>query len=274
MEKDTNMRDKEFDDLFSSKLDNFEVEPAAQVWQNIDAALDGKKKKGTLSALLAIAASVIILIGAALLLMPKKETSYSGQHKNEKLAHNQAQPAKVKPEKNTPRITLQPKAEQLADAKVPAKPAERAHRAKKIETPAAPSKADNQLIAKKEAEKRQAVKADEQPLLAAAPGEHNEVNNTGRQPEQGLVIKESADVAIPAIDSQQPVLASVQPPAFKENKTVAKRRGIHNFGDLVNLVVAKVDKRSDKLVVFSNTDDDESTITAFHLGAIKIKRDN
>jgi hypothetical protein len=42
----------------------------------------------------------------------------------------------------------------------------------------------------------------------------------------------------------------------------------------VNLVVAKVDKRKDKLIQFSDSDDDGSVITAVHLGALKIKRDN
>ena len=41
------MQDKEFDDQFRSKLDNFEVEPAAQVWQNIDTELSDRKKKAS-----------------------------------------------------------------------------------------------------------------------------------------------------------------------------------------------------------------------------------
>ena len=76
-----NMQDKEFDDLFRSKLDNFEMEPSAQVWQNIDAELDGKKKKGSLFTLLSIAASIIMLIATGILFMPKKVANNSNEHK-------------------------------------------------------------------------------------------------------------------------------------------------------------------------------------------------
>src|ERR1700744_2449261 len=133
MEKCTNMQDREFDDLFRSKLDNFEMEPSAQVWQNIDAELDGKKRKGGLFTLLGIAASIIMLIGAGILFLPKKVANNSNEHK---LAHNRVKPTVVKPESKTP-VYVQPvKAEQIADAKVPVKPMERVHRSKKIETPA------------------------------------------------------------------------------------------------------------------------------------------
>jgi hypothetical protein len=269
------MQDKEFDDLFQSKLDNFEMEPSAQVWQNIDAELDGKKKKGSLFTLMGIAASIIILIGAGILFMPKKVANNSNQHKNDKLAHNQVKPTVVKPENNTP-VNIQPvKAEQVANAKVPAKPIERAHHSKKIEAPVASTKEDNQLIAKTEPVKPEPVKADEQPILAAVPDQKNEVKNTGTQPaEIPVTTKQPEEIKVPAIQTQQPVLASAQTPAVKQNKPVAKRRGIHNFGDLVNLVMAKVDKRKDKLIEFTDTDDDGSTITGVHLGAIRIKRDN
>jgi hypothetical protein len=275
MEKDMKMQDKEFDDLFGSKLDNFEMEPSAQVWQNIDAELDGKKKKGSFFTLLGIAASIIMLIGAGILFMPKKVANNSNQHKNDKLAHNHVKPTVIKPENKAP-VNVQPvKAAQVADAKVPAKPIERAHHPKKIETPVTPAKEDNQLIAKAEPVKQEPVKPDEQPVLAAVPDQKNEAKNTGTQPvEIAVTAKQPEEIKTPAVQTQQPVLASAQPAVAKENKTVVKRRGIHNIGDLVNLVVAKVDKRHDKLVVFSDTDDDESTITAFHLGAIKIKRDN
>ncbi len=271
MEKDMNMQDKEFDDLFRSKLDNFEMEPSAQVWQNIDAELDGKKKKGSLFTLFGIAASIIMLIGAGILFIPKKVANNSNEHK---LAHNRVKPAVVKPENNTP-VNVQPiKTEQVADAKVPVKPIESVNHPKKIEAPVAPAKEDNQLIAKIEPVKPEPVKPDEQPILAAVPDQKNEVKNTGTQPaEISVTTKQPEEIKAPAVQTQQPILAS-QPAAVKENKPVVKRRGIHNIGDLVNLVVAKVDKRHDKLVVFTNTDDDESTITAFHLGALKIKRDN
>src|SRR5436305_14821071 len=71
MEKGMNMQDKQFDDLFRSKLGDFEVQPQAGVWQNIDAELGGKRKKSIFQ-ILSIAASVLILLTAGILFIPKK----------------------------------------------------------------------------------------------------------------------------------------------------------------------------------------------------------
>src|ERR1700754_2177609 len=93
MEKDMNMQDKEFDDLFQSKLDNFEMEPSAQVWQNIDAELDGKKRSRGMFPWLSIAASIIILIAVAVLFIPKKGTEDTHHPKNNKLTAAKIKPA-------------------------------------------------------------------------------------------------------------------------------------------------------------------------------------
>src|SRR5215217_1118500 len=62
------MQDKEFDQLFNSKLKDFEVEPAPMVWDNIAAELDGKKEsKRSLVPYLGVAASVIVLVAASVL---------------------------------------------------------------------------------------------------------------------------------------------------------------------------------------------------------------
>ena len=66
---------------------------------------------------------------------------------------------------------------------------------------------------------------------------------------------------------------TAQLPATDQATKPAKRRGIHNFGDLVNIVVAKVDKRKDKAIQFTDSDDDESTVTAVNIGPVKINKD-
>lgn len=47
-----NMSDKDFDQLFQSKLANMEMEPSASVWNNITDELDGKKRIKALDCLL------------------------------------------------------------------------------------------------------------------------------------------------------------------------------------------------------------------------------
>jgi len=119
-------------------------------------------------------------------------------------------------------------------------------------------------------QKQEPVKDNNEQLIAAVPAiKQPEVTNpVVPGPETQLTVKTNA--VEPVIT--KPVLASTEVPAVQQAKTV-KRRGIHSFGDLVNIVVAKVDKRKDKVIEFTDTDDDESTITAVNMGPIKIKKD-
>lgn len=263
-----NMQDKEFDDLFRSKLDELEVEPSAQVWAGIDATLDGKKRKSIIP-MLSIAASVVVLIVAAILFIPKGETVKPGKKpvKNA-LASNRIKPVITKP----------------VDAPVNAVKKEDI-RPKNITVNTsgiAVVKHKNVLEVAKESleqpaaiiEKPEPLKVDEQPVLAS-----NQVPET-KAVTQAVV----PDVTTPLATNQQdvndgqgaitkPVLAAVQPASTQSTKTTPKRHGIHSFGDLVNIVVAKVDKRKDKLIEFSDSDDDESVISGVNAGIVKIKRD-
>ena len=66
------MQDKEFDELFHSKLNDFEVEPSAHVWGNISEQLDAGKRRNALITGLSIAASFLILVTAGILFSPQK----------------------------------------------------------------------------------------------------------------------------------------------------------------------------------------------------------
>lgn len=267
MEKGMNMQDKEFDDLFRSKLEGFEVQPSAEVWQNIDAELNGKKKKSIFTTL-SIAASVLILLTAGVLFIPKK-----GAVKHNKPDTNvvvKANPSAIKPGNTAVVNSPEGQQAQLAAVEIPVKNTTKVNQPKTKANAVGPKQQVNASIAKTEI-----AKPGDQPLIALAgtpkldeiakpePIEIAEATS----PENKQTVDNSA-ISLPA----QPVLASNQQP--KTTKPVVKKRGIRNFGDIVNLVVAKVDKRKDKLIQFSDTDDDESVISAVHLGALKIKRDN
>src|SRR3569832_2565389 len=112
MEKGMNMQDKEFDDLFHSKLGNFEVQPSAEVWQNIDAELNGKKKN-SIFPMLSIAASVLILLVAGILFIPKKGVVKHNKPDTNVIA--KTTPAAVKSENSTkPATPSETQQEQLA----------------------------------------------------------------------------------------------------------------------------------------------------------------
>lgn len=253
------MQDKEFDDLFRSKLDNFEVEPSAQVWQNIDAELGGRKRK-SIFPILSIAASVLILLTAGILFIPKKGVVKHNPIDSNKVTANKVTPTVVKPENVNPVTASVKKEEQLAVVRPRVKYVASTHQPRVIAVE--PKEQGQQVIAKEEM-----VKPEQQPILAVVntrTDENAKPIELEAAPSAVKHIDHDATISIPA----QPVLASVP------TKPVVKKHGIRNFGDLVNLVVAKVDKRKDKLIQFTDSDDDESMISAVHIGAVKIKRDN
>src|ERR1700761_2002850 len=68
------MQDKDFDKLFISKLDNFEMQPSAGVWEGIDRELSADKRRRILIPFLSVAASIVVLVTAGVLFIPKKGT--------------------------------------------------------------------------------------------------------------------------------------------------------------------------------------------------------
>jgi len=266
------MQDKEFDDLFHSKLDNFEMEPSAQVWENIDAELKGRKKKALLP-WLSIAASIIVLVIAGILFIPKKAKDDTTKPGKNNLAINHPASPVVKqhqdaPVKSGPEIkTIQP------ESTVPVNTIAAVRHTKKMIMPAKSTEQAAPVI------KTEPVKVEEQQMIAAVtdPKTNEAVQHSVPGIETPLTIQQPPIDATPVTHdapevTTKPVLASAQLPAAKPNKV--KKHGIRNFGDLVNLVVAKVDKRKDKVIQFTDTDDDGSTLTGVHVGAINIKKDN
>jgi len=267
MEKGMNMQDKEFDDLFRSKLGEFEVQPSAEVWQNIDVELNSKKRKNVFMPL-SIAAGVLILLTAGILFIPKKGAVKLGKPDTNAVA--KLKPPVVKPQDTKPENSSETQQRQLATVETPVKNTTKANQPKINRNTVEQKEQVNSSIAQTEIAKPQ-----DQPLIASAKAStQNEVIKqdpieltAATSPENKETVDNST-ISLPA----QPVLAANQP--AKTTKPVVKKRGIRNFGDIVNLVVAKVDKRKDKLIQFSDSDDDESMVSAVHLGALKIKRDN
>jgi hypothetical protein len=245
--------DKEFDELFRSKLDSFETEPSAKVWPVIAAGLDQPKKKIALMPILSIAASVIVLIGAGLLFIPKKtiiKTTGVVQAKVMKTTSpvNSLQPVNLGQQpvvnKDLHRIASVQRTKEIV---IKVKP---------VDTLTKPAitiqPARQQVIA--------AVQQSQQPAKSVVPDKNIP-----------LILK-------PVIDQQpafttKPDIAAVLPAVVKKDTLPVKaKHRIRSFGDLVNVLVAKVDKRKDKVIEFTADDDGESNITGINLGIIKIKK--
>jgi hypothetical protein len=257
------MQDKEFDQDFSAKFDGFEMEPSPMVWQRVVDELDGKKGKRRLLSYLSVAASVIILIAAGVLFFPQKAKQTKHQAGSNKIAANVNQPSLV--------VTGKTSAQPVANTGLVNKIGSTANNTAKPVTPVA---ANTGII--------------ESAIADNTPKSNTEPANTDNRALTAAVIEPPREIKQPVIPDKD-VLAALKSPGIpqniveqpvaisartKSNEAPAKKHGIHSLGGLVNVLVAKVDKREDKLIEFTDDDDDNTTssVTGVNLGIIKIKK--
>jgi len=266
-----NMQDKEIDELFSGQLANFEMQPSPSVWNKVAAGLDNKRSKKHIGPLLAIAASVLALLTAGVLFLNKKtDTGKAGQHNNIAVIRKGTEPTTMAQnneqavKQSAPAIqqhmaTAVSSAPVIAKAASPTKSGLIKQPKSVVSSPSATPQVTTQPVSVDEQEQQQQV-------LAAS------------------VVQRKTDVSKPVVPDITLNTAAAQPEQTDNTSVVStttqvsntikpKKRGIRSFGDMVNAVVAKVDKRTNKVIEFSNTDDDESTITGLNLGIVKIKKE-
>lgn len=254
------MSDKELDQLFQSRFDSFEAEPAASLWTSIESQLDEKPGKRTaIPVFWMAAASVVVLLGAGLwLFRPEEKVYLKGQAV---MAKVQQQPAEeipggdILPEPSG--ISSQASAvSRAADSEPGRKPVKpRVNTAPaylaavdtRKEEPAATVAPEHEVMFAKVDE----PVADSQPatVMAAVATEEGPHSRRG--------------------EVHQTVLALLSPEEADE-KPLQERRKIRSVGDIVNFVVAKVDQREDKLIEMAE-DDEGTKISAINLGLFKIK---
>jgi hypothetical protein len=118
-----------------------------------------------------------------------------------------------------------------------------------------------------------AVEAGDQAELAATPRAQPEVIDAVAPDISTQIAIRQPLVETMAFKTKPPVPTVEMPAADKQGDLAAKPgKKLRSLGDIINIAVAKVDKRKDKFIEFSDTDDNGSTITAVNLGIIKIKK--
>ncbi|CAM3966342.1 hypothetical protein MUGA111182_19660 [Mucilaginibacter galii] len=254
------MQDNEFDDLFRSKLGGLEVQPSAHVWDNIAAGLGTPKKKSILP-MLSMAATTLILLAAGTWFLLDKPV---------KQVQNQVVRTKTT-------VSNKPVAEPATA---------------QVEGPEM-VEATSQLITAGKSATNHIAKVKVQPAVVHKVSEPLNAapvvtpTSTDVQPQQVLAAVPVQAVAHPVLPEIQlasstlnndiPVLKSINATApvtvTASQIEKKKKHGIHSLGDLINVVVSKVDKREDKLIEFTESDDDESNVTGINLGIIKIKKE-
>lgn len=258
------MQDKNIDELFRSKLYDYEIIPSNGVWESLHRGLKTARRKSILLPFVSAAACIILLITAGVLLVP--QTTKTG--------------IKRSADSKNPAIARQPVAktnDSISKGSVAGSP-----------TPAlspAPDKTAyghrnkvKQLFAGKHRAGMYTEENDEkeagQQLTLASLGDDNEELKI-----IPIVHDEGAETAV--VQNVQPVNSLIPgprqitvelPDANKINSPLAKPiHKMHSLGDFINAVVAKVDKRKDKIIEFTDTDE-ESLITGVNIGIIKIKK--
>jgi hypothetical protein len=253
-----NMQDKDFDQLFRSKLDGLEVQPATKVWANIEAEIGGKKKR-SLAPIWSIAAAVLVLLGVGTWFLVNKPV---------KIKQNQVA-QRVQPKRQIEMVkATQPKVtEQVL-----------------INTPVIGIKEAKQPVNQIAYLKHKASATNHTVAEQAKPAIKEAVTQVDSQPAQILAAVPNKTVVRPVVpDMALAVTTTIETPEVKPNATVAvtanepekrvKKRGIRSLGGLINAVIAKVDKREDKLIEFTESDEDQSNVTGVNLGIIKIKKE-
>jgi hypothetical protein len=257
------MQDKEFDQLFSAKLDNFEAEPTSQVWDGIVEGLDGKRRYKMLVPYLSIAASIIVLAAAGILFIPQKAAVNTKPLVKSGIVKT-AQPAIVTgaDSLNTPpQNTVQQPA--VTNSMVGVKHS---------------SPVDNIVnnhSAPIAVEPQSPVKPTEQLVLATAQQKQDVINPVLPDNSTPLITKPVVDNA-PVFITKSALTASIQPANNQQDDAASlkPKRKAHGIGGLLNAVIATVDKRKEKLIEFTDSDDDETNVMSINLGALKSKRES
>jgi len=227
------MRDKEFDQLFKDRFEDMEVQPSANLWNNIAEELKPIKKR--VFPAYWVAAAVALIVFSVVLMAPDQEKiRLQG---TASIANEPSQLVGTQPTVSIKKIVEKDTATYKSTALV-----------------IAPRL--NEAIAEKE------FKAKQPKLITVRPIVKADVIVVAKQVEEPAIIDHNIVIAKADVtdDGSNDVIAEADPAAYK---------GIRNVGDLVNYVVDKVDKRERKFLKF-NTDEDNSSLIGINIGFIKL----
>lgn len=253
--------DKELDDLFNSKLDDLEVEPPASLWQNISTVLDAGSKKKSIIPGLRIAAGIVVVLSVGLLLLRKNEPAITQIPK--KIAKVELQ--KQNPSKNQIKNLDDKNSTLLLSAKN-----------KVVKEVSAKTKIKVITINTSINTKAKVEDNLTQTSVQVKPSLDSEDSKNNLSQAQIALVPDASISLKPQPETEMPLKVTVKPQVLTaaNGTTKVKHIRIRSIGDVVNLVMAKVDKREDKLIQFSDSDDgDESNVTGINLGIINLKKE-
>ncbi|HEY1060821.1 MAG TPA: hypothetical protein VGE44_04015 [Daejeonella sp.] len=253
--------DKELDKLFQQRFGELEIEPSAAVWEKITGTMDQKRRKSAFPSFWMAAASIVILISAGLLYFrPQEVIKLQG---STEIAQN-IEDSSSRAELSEPPVSIKEpfSGTQTEKTDLPDFSRVNASEVKSSEYP---------MVQKTPVDEPEIkVPAAEPVLIAAEPVK--KVNQV--QPKKAIKVPNRYSGDQSALDVTQPDMMAIAD--FSEDKIIpdeSEIRGqkkIRSIGSLVNFVIAKVDKREDKLIEFKDSDEG-SEVSGINLGLVKIK---
>jgi hypothetical protein len=256
--------DKDIDKLFKSSFEDFEVTPAANSWDKITASLDQKPKAKKYPIFWMAAASILIVASLGITLF-SQNTDVIKLHGNQtKDLAALEQPATNKNIDNTPakgnNLDLKPKnVVVFGKAVLPknANPLEKVEN--NLNSDATISTAVNvsNTNEQKEEIKLVSVKPVREKTVTERILETESLNN-----QTNKINKENSLTAQNITDEN----------LQGNGNPLDRKLKIKSIGDLVNFVVAKVDKREEKIIKVSKTSESDIEITGINLGLIRYNK--
>jgi len=244
------IRDKDFDQLFKDAFADAEVAPSRDLWSNIESEIAPKKKR--IIPVYWLSAAAVLLIATLGILVYQQQNTDGGKQ----LAGNTIE--KTKPAVQAPMVKdAATKIVEPVENIAPVLPVE--------------PKAVSAIAKTKVKQEVKPVIEKEKQTIITAPDIQKQETAVAKVEEPKKDIKTKIEEAI--LQPKEETLIVANPAAVKPDEPVndneQTNKGIRNVGDVVNLIVNKMDKRKDKLIQF-RTDDDDSSLASINIGPFKI----
>ena len=250
------MLDKDFDAFFKSSLKDYEITPTAASWTKVSDEIAAKSARKKYPLFWMAAASTIIVLGFGIGLYNKPTDVVKLQPNGKKeITENLALEQKSSVSSNL--FTDEP-----ADnnSKKPVVKSQVVNR----------SKARNMTTG--EIAVQESISVEEPVTVELATVKNTKSLRPKLATEQLLAQEEIMNMrkteAVILEENQDTFIAN----ALVGKTTLGKRVKIASVGDLVNFVVAKVDKRDDKIIKMSKTEESDNEITGINLGLFKFNK--
>lgn len=241
-----NMQDKEFDKLFQQKFEGFEVEPSSKTWKNVIQKLDNKvEDKKSFQSYWAVAATIAIITIAGLWF--SKPGEKIRLHGKAKVIEPFEEPKAVIPQVES--MTKFGSAEKVVlknEGEIAVKP-----------------------FFKPEWETKPEIfieKAEEEIAYEETAPEEIKISSKEKKSETKVEEKALATVQ----DTSEALWAMADNGMEQDEALKAVDKNRNSVGNLVNFVISKVDKRENKIIEFTDTDEG-SMVSGINLGLVRFK---